>query len=76
MIQARINTDNQLMDFSYSIWKDFPNRVRSTGAYIISYQGGPIEHGTHVTGSFAWPGAEREYNVACTVGMALAYFRM
>ena len=48
--QASINTDNQLMDFSDSSWKYFPDTGRSTGAYIIFYQGGLIEHGTHVTG--------------------------
>ena len=41
-------TANQLMAFSHSSWQDFPDTVRSTGAYIIFYQGGPIDHGTHV----------------------------
>ena len=38
------------MDLSDSICQDCPDTVRSTGAYIIFYQGGPIEHGTHVPG--------------------------
>ena len=46
--QASIKTKNHLMDFSDSSWKDFPDTRRSTGAYIIFYQGGPIDHGTHV----------------------------
>ena len=46
------------------------------GAYIIFYQGGPIEHGTHVPGPVAQYSAESEYNAACTSGMALAHFRM
>ena len=37
------------MLFSGSSWKDCPDTGRSTGAYIIFYQGGPIDHGTHVT---------------------------
>ena len=74
--QANIKTKNQLMDFSDSIWKDFPDTGMSTGAYIIFYQGGPIEHGTHVPGPIAQSSAESEYNAACTAGMALANFRM
>ena len=64
------------MDFSDSIWQDFPDTGRSTGAYIIFYQGGTIDHGTHVTGSVAQSSAESDYNAACTAGMALAHFRM
>ena len=46
--QANINTNNSLMAFSDSSWQDFPDTGRSTGASIIYYQGGPIDHGTHV----------------------------
>ena len=48
--QANIKTKNHLTAFSDSIKQDFPDTGRSTGAYIIFYQGGPIEHGTHVPG--------------------------
>ena len=64
------------MDFSDSSWKDYPDTGRSTGAYIIFYQGGPIEHGTHVPGPVSQSSAESEYNSACTAGMALEHFRM
>ena len=50
MIQASINTKNQLIDFSDYIWQDWADTGRSTGAYIVFYQGGPIDHGTHVPG--------------------------
>ena len=49
---------------------------RSIGAYIILYQGGPINHGTHVPGPVAQSSSESEYNAACTAGMVLAHFRM
>ena len=61
--QANINTKNHLMDFSYSSWQDFPDTVRSTGAYIIFYQGGTIDHGTHVPEPVAQYSAESEYMV-------------
>ena len=46
--QANIKTKNHLMDFYDSIWQDCPDTGRSTGAYIIFYQGGPTDHDTHV----------------------------
>ena len=38
--QANIKTQNHLMDFSDSSWKDCTDTGISTGAYIIFYQGG------------------------------------
>ena len=64
------------MDFSDSSCKDCPDTGRSTGAYIIFYQCGPIDHGTHDPGPAAQSSAESEYNAACAAGMALAHFRM
>ena len=74
--QANIKTKNHLMDFSDSSWQGCPDTGISTGAYIILYQGGPMDRGTHVPGPVAQSSAESEYNVACTAGMALAHFRM
>ena len=55
---------------------EFPDTERSIGAYIIFYQGGPIDHVTHVPLPVAQSSVESEYNAACTTGMALANFRM
>ena len=74
--QAIIKTENHFMDFSHSSWQDCPDTGRSTGSYIIFYQGGPIDHGTHVPVPVSQSSAESEYNAACTAGMALAHFRM
>ena len=43
---------------------------------MILYQGGPIDHVTHVPGPVSQSSAESEYNSAYTAGMALARFRM
>ena len=51
--QDSIKTKNHLMDFSDSSWQDCPDTGRSTGAHIIFYQGGPIDHGRHVPGLVA-----------------------
>ena len=64
------------MDFSDSSCQDCPDTGRSTGAYIIFYQGGRIDHGTHVPVPVAQSSSESEYNAACITGMALAHFRM
>ena len=74
--QSSINTKNHLMDFSDSSWQYFPDTGRSTGAYIIFYQGGPIEHGTNVPVPVYKSTAESEYNAECTAIMALSHFRM
>ena len=47
--QANIETNNQFMDFFDSSWQDCLDTGRSTGAYIIFYQGGTIDHDTRVT---------------------------
>ena len=46
--QASIKIENNLMTFSNSSWQDFPDTARSTGAYILFYQCGLLDHGTHV----------------------------
>ena len=58
--QANIKNKNHLMDFSGSSWQDFPDTGIITGAYIIFYQGGPIDHGTHVPVPVAQSSAESE----------------
>ena len=71
--QASIKTENQLMDFSDSSWKFFPDTGRSKGKYIIFYQGGTIDHGTHVPEPVAQSSAESEYNAACTAVYRVAF---
>ena len=51
--QDSIKTENHLMDFSDSSWQDCPDTGRSTGSYIIFYQGGTIDHITYVPGPVA-----------------------
>ena len=46
--QDSINIENQFMAFYDSSWKDCLDTGRSKVEYIIFYQDGPIDHGTHV----------------------------
>ena len=48
--QASIKTENHLMAFSDSSCQYVPDTGISTGAYIIFYQGGKIDHVIHVPG--------------------------
>ena len=41
------------MVLSDSTWQGCPDTGRSTGAYIMFYQDGPIDNYTHVTGPVA-----------------------
>ena len=64
------------MVLSDSIWQDCPDTGRSTGAYILFYQVGPIYYCTYVPGPVAQFMYESEYNASCTVVMSLEYFSM
>ena len=74
--QSSINTNNQLVVFSYSIRKECQYTSRSTGIYIIFHQGGTIDHGKYVPGPVAQSSAESGYNIECNTGMALSHSRM
>ena len=64
------------MAFYDSIWQDYPDNGRSTGAYIMFYQGRLIDQCTHVPGPVDQSSAYSEYNAACTSVMSLAHLRM
>ena len=61
-MQASINTDYQLMVFYYSRWQECKDTVRSPGAYIVFYQGGPVNHFTHGPYPVSQYSAKSEYN--------------
>ena len=65
-----------MVAFSDSSWKNCPDTGRSTGVYIIFYQDGPIDHGTHFPGKVAQSSVWTEYNASCTSVMALSHFSM
>ena len=60
LIQASIKIENHLMNFSDSSWRYCPDTVRITVSYIIFYQVGPIDYGTHVPGPFYQSNTESE----------------
>ena len=64
LIQVSIKIENQFMAFSDSGCHDCSYTGRSTGAYIIFYQGGTIDHGTHVPGPVTQSSENNEYNAA------------
>ena len=62
--------------FSDSIWKECTYTRDSTGAYIVFYQVGPMDHFTYTPDPVPQRSAESEYNAACTTGMAPAHCRI
>ena len=64
------------MMLSDSRFQDCPDTDSSTGAYIVFYQGGPIDHFIQVPGTVFKSSAESEYNVALNSGMDIAQFRI
>ena len=76
LVQARIKTENKFMVLSHYIWQDFPDTGRSTGVFIMFYQGGPIDHYTNVPGPVSQSSADIENNAVWTAGMALEYLRI
>ena len=63
------------MDFFDSSCQDCPDTSRSTGEYIIFYQGGTIYHSTHLPELVSQSSAEIQYNAKCTAGLNLSHFR-
>ena len=58
------------------IWEYFPYTGRSTGSYIVFYQGGPIDNCKHVPVIVAQSSASSDYNEACTTEMELVHLIM
>ena len=72
--QAIIDSKNQLVSLSYYICQDFLYTGIIIGSYIMIYQGGTIDHFTHVLGLVSQSSVESEYNEACTAGISSAHF--
>ena len=68
LIQDSNKTENHFINFSDYSWQDCPETGRSIGVYIIFYQGGTIDHGTHVPGPVDHPSTENKYNTAFNAG--------
>ena len=64
------------MVFYDSICQYCPDTGIVTREYMVFYQGGPIDHCTHLPGPVAHSSAEIEYNTEVTVGMYIEHFRM
>ena len=64
------------MDLSGSNWKDCPYTCIGIGDNIIFYQGGTINHGTHIPEQVSKSSAGSEYNAEFTSRTDLAHFSM
>ena len=66
LIQSIIKNNNQLLVFFDYNWQDCSDTDSITGEYILFYQGGQIDHWTHVSGPVSQYRYESEYNEAFT----------
>ena len=73
---SSIKSENQFMVSSDSSCQDCPDTGRITGSYIVFYQGGPIDHCTHVPVQVSHSSSESDYIEACTVEMLSSHFIM
>ena len=64
-----VTTSIKLFTFTDSSWYDDFDTSRSTGGYIIFYQGGVFDHSSNMPTPFAMSSAEAEYNQACLACM-------
>ena len=64
------------MVFYDSSLQDYADTIRSKGAYILLYQGEPIDHCTHVPGPVAQYSTKIEHSASCNQVMVLTHFRM
>ena len=74
--QNNVKLDHNMFGMHDSSWQDCPDTGRSTGAYIIFSQGGPVDFATFVPVPIAMSSAEAEINASANAGMALSHVRM
>ena len=59
--ENKITPSRKLFTFTDSSWDDDFNTSRSTGGYIIFYQGGVVDHSSNMPIPVAMSSAEAEY---------------
>ena len=76
MLKSKEIPATKLVGFSDSSWQDCPDTGRSTGGYLIFYNGNLIDAHTSMPVPIAMSSAEAEYMSACNLCMKLAHLRM
>ena len=71
-----ITPSRNLFTFSDSSWDDDHDTSRSTGGYMIFYQGGVVDHSSNMPNPIAMSSAEAEYNECCLACMATGNMHM
>jgi hypothetical protein len=74
--ENKITPSRKLFTFTDSSWDDDFDTSRSTGGYIIFYQGGVVDHSSNMPIPVAMSSAEAEYNEACLACMATGNMHM
>ena len=65
-----------MFTFCDSSWDDDYDTSRSTGGYLVFYQGGVVDHSSNMPIPVSMSSAEAEYNEACLDCMATGNMHM
>ena len=74
--ENNITPSRNMFTFSDSSWDDDHDTSRSTGGFLIFYQGGIVDHSSNMPDPVAMSSAEAEYNEACMACMATSHMHM
>ena len=74
--ENNITPSRNMFTFSDSSWDDDHDTSRSTGGFLIFYQGGIVDHSSNMPDPVAMISAEAEYNEACMACMATSHMHM
>ena len=76
LCQNDITDKHNMFGMCDSSWQDCVDTGRSTGSYMIFYQGGLVDFSTFVPVPVAMSTAEAECNAGASAGMAISHMRM
>jgi hypothetical protein len=74
--EQQLATNHFLFTFSDSSWNDDIDTGRSTGAFLVYYMGGIVDHSSNLPDPIALSSAEAEYNESCIACMATNHLSM
>jgi hypothetical protein len=76
LLDNNVLPSRNMFTFCDSSWDDDHDTSRSTGGFLIFYQGGVVDHSSNMPDPIAMSSAEAEYNEACMACMATSHMHM
>ena len=76
LLDNNVPPSRNMFTFCDSSWDDDHDTSRSTGGFLIFYQGGVVDHSSNMPDPIAMSSIEAEYNEACMACMATSHMHM